>query len=104
MCIRDSYYASQTISGCESTTRLAVTVTLSDPSAPIGDAAQSFCSIDSPTVADLVASGNNIQWYDNLGALLASGDALVDGSVYSATQETVTSKVVELSQPVNTLS
>jgi len=77
------------LTGCESSTTLEVSVEISDTTAPTGTAPQSFCIIDTPTVSDLVASGNNIKWYDNLGALLASGDALADGAVYSATQESV---------------
>ncbi|MDV7398409.1 hypothetical protein RZS08_43795, partial [Arthrospira platensis SPKY1] len=52
-----TYFASQTVGGCESDTRLEVAVTVNDPSAPTGSATQSFCSIDNPTVADLVATG-----------------------------------------------
>ncbi|HUX95815.1 MAG TPA: HYR domain-containing protein, partial [Bacteroidales bacterium] len=40
-----TYYASQTISGCESDTRLAVTATVSDPAPPTGSSSQTFCSI-----------------------------------------------------------
>ena len=84
----EDYFASQTIGTCESDTRLEVTVTVSDPAAPTGEATQSFCSIDLPTVADLVASGANIQWYDDAtgGTALASTVALVDGEDYFASQ------------------
>ena len=58
-----TYYASQTIGGCESDTRFAVAVTVSDPAAPTGTAAQSFCAINNPTVASLTATGTAIQWY-----------------------------------------
>ncbi|MCB9426182.1 MAG: hypothetical protein H6584_04040 [Flavobacteriales bacterium] len=53
-----TYYATQTVAGCESDTRFAVAVTVADPSAPTGSATQTFCSIDNPTVADLVATRN----------------------------------------------
>src|SRR5690606_18991691 len=77
-----TYYASQTIDGCESDTRLAVIVTVADPAAPTGSATQSFCAIDDPTVADLAASGTGIQWYDapTGGSPLAPVSALVNGS------------------------
>ena len=39
-----TYYASQTVGACESTTRLAVTVTIGATSPPTGAASQSFCS------------------------------------------------------------
>ena len=86
-----TYYASQTVGGCESTTRLAVTVTLTDPVAPTGDAAQSFCAIDNPTVADLVATGTSITWYDaaSNGSAYLTTDGLVDGNTYYASQTTV---------------
>ena len=59
-----------------------------DPGAPTGDAAQSFCSSPIPTVADLVAVGTSIQWYDAAvgGSLYLSTDALVDGNHYYASQ------------------
>ena len=59
-----------------------------DPGAPSGNANQEFCSSDSPTVADLVAVGSNIQWYDAAtgGNLLSSNEVLIDGSHYYATQ------------------
>ncbi|MCB9426180.1 MAG: hypothetical protein H6584_04030 [Flavobacteriales bacterium] len=83
-----TYYASQTIAGCESDTRLSVAVTVADPAAPTGDAAQSFCSIDSPTVADLAATGASVQWYaaSTGGSALATTDALTDATTYYATQ------------------
>src|SRR5690606_4192872 len=58
-----NYYATQTISGCESTTRLAVAVTVENPPAPTGPAAQNFCFINAPKVADLSATGTDIKWY-----------------------------------------
>ena len=58
------------------------------PTAPTGSAAQSFCSIDNPTVADLTATGTSIQWYAAAtgGVALAAGTALVDGTNYYASQ------------------
>lgn len=82
------YYASQTVGGCESTSRLDVTVTVNAPSAPTGSASQSFCANASPTVASLSASGTGIQWYDAAsgGSLLSGSTALVNGSHYYASQ------------------
>ncbi len=56
-----TYYASQTVSGCESSTRLAVTVTVGAIPAPTGSTTQSFCSAS--TIANLTATGSSIQWY-----------------------------------------
>jgi len=63
-------------------------ITVSDPSAPTGTSPQDFCSIDSPTVADLVATGTGIQWYANAsgGSPLAVGTSLVDGTNYYGSQ------------------
>ncbi len=81
-----TYYASQTANGCESVTRLAVTVTIGIPNAPIGTAAQTFCN--SATVANLVASGSNIQWYaaSTGGTALLGITALSNGTTYYASQ------------------
>jgi large repetitive protein len=75
-----TYFASQTVGGCESDERLEVAVTVNDPSAPTGSATQSFCSIDNPTVADLAATGTSIQWYAT-----ASGGTAIDPSTALAT-------------------
>ena len=80
------YYASQTLSGCESNTRLEVTVTIRKPAAPSGSASQTFCN--KATVADLVATGSFVQWYDtaNTGIALPASTALTDGKIYHASQ------------------
>ncbi|MDP2336773.1 MAG: choice-of-anchor L domain-containing protein, partial [Bacteroidota bacterium] len=83
------YYASQTVTGCESTSRFDVTVTLNTVlSAPTGTAAQSFCSSPAPTVADLTASGTSILWYaaSTGGSALATSTPLVDATHYYASQ------------------
>ena len=83
-----TYYASQTIAGCESDTRLAVTVTVADPDAPTGSANQSFCSIGTPTVANISIFGTSIIWYDaaTSGSVVPPATALVDGTTYYASQ------------------
>jgi hypothetical protein len=80
------YYASQTVNGCESALRTAVTAVLTSPFAPTGSASQSFCS--NATVADLQATGTSIQWYSGPtgGAPLASNTLLISGSTYYASQ------------------
>jgi len=82
-----TYYATQTVDGCRSTTRLPVTVTVTpETPAPTGTASQSFCYAG--TVADLQATGTTVQWYDAAtgGTLLAPTTALVTGTTYYATQ------------------
>lgn len=81
-----AYYASQTVNGCESTERLAVTVTILAPSSPSGTSSQTFCN--AATVNNLSATGTSIQWYNNAsgGTALAASTALVNGQTYYATQ------------------
>jgi hypothetical protein len=83
-----NYYATQTTNRCESTSRLAVAVTVNNPSAPTGTAAQSFCSANSPTIANLSPSGASIKWYtaSTGGTLLAGTTTLTNGTYYFATQ------------------
>ncbi|MES2397766.1 MAG: T9SS type A sorting domain-containing protein, partial [Bacteroidota bacterium] len=80
------YFASQTISVCESTTRFDVTAIIDVPAAPTSIPTQAFC--DSATVANLTATGTAIQWYaDSIGgSALAITTALVNGVHYFATQ------------------
>jgi hypothetical protein len=81
------YYATQTLSGCESFGRFDVTVTVTAlPSAPTGGIFQNFC--EGATVSDLIAVGSNILWYDvpTGGSPLLFGALLVDGNHYYASQ------------------
>ena len=92
----EDYWASQTdaTTGCESATRITVTVTLNTPPPPTTtETNQSFCEIDNATVADLVVTGSNIMWYVNETDTtpLSSTDALIDGEDYWATQSDATS-------------
>ena len=91
-----TYYASQTISACESTARLAVTVTLNDPQ--ITSSATAVCSgtpvsLTASTTATVAQNGNlptNLQtgligyWPFNGNANDVSGNAN-NGTVYGAT-------------------
>jgi len=83
------YYASQTVNGCESTSRVDVTATINtSPAVPTGTATQVFCSGISPTVDSLIALGTAIKWYATSigGAPLATITALADNTHYYATQ------------------
>ena len=53
---------------------------------PPTSSSQSFCSAATPTVANLTASGTNIQWYSTSsgGTALASGAALATGTYYAS--------------------
>ncbi|MEI8203089.1 MAG: hypothetical protein WCH34_08770, partial [Bacteroidota bacterium] len=81
-----TYYASQTVGGCESPNRLEVTVTINSTAAPTGNPTQVF--LNAATVADLVALGVDVKWYDAStgGNLLLSTDLLVDGHNYYSSQ------------------
>lgn len=81
-----TYYASQTVNGCESTDRLAVTVTILAPSSPLGTSSQTFCN--AATVNNLSATGTSIQWYNAAsgGTALSASTALVNGQNYYASQ------------------
>ena len=83
-----TYYASQTVGGCESDTRRAVAVSVGDIAAPTATSPQSFCSINSPTIDDIAITGTNIIWYTAAsgGSVVTAGTALVDGTTYYASQ------------------
>ena len=68
-----------------------VSVIVNETTAPSAATTQEFC--DRATVANLAATGNNIQWYDNatLGTALATTTALVTGETYYASQTDATS-------------
>lgn len=69
---------------------ITVTITINDTPSPIAEGVQEFC--DTATVADLIATGISIQWYDEAtgGTPLALTTALVDGETYYATQTDAT--------------
>ena len=82
------YYASQTVNGCESSSRFQVSVTVSDPAAPTGSSSQSFCTSASPTVSNLSATGSGIKWYSlpTGGSALPGSTPLTNSTTYYATQ------------------
>ena len=88
------YWAVQTdaSTGCQSSTRVAVNVTLTDPGTPsISTLGNEFCIIDNPTIADLnanvsAANGGTITWYDSYpnGLELSLSEFLTEGETYYA--------------------
>lgn len=78
------FFASQTVDGCESVSRTAVVTELNITNAPDAEEAQTFCN--AATVADLMAEGEMIMWYDAEDNMLEADDALVNGGVYYASQ------------------
>ncbi|CAI2767756.1 Ig-like domain-containing protein [Flavobacterium collinsii] len=90
-----TYYAviKDPASGCESATRLAVTINVTDPVTPTTTAnTQVFCSGNNPTVASIQVNGSNIVWYTTAtgGTAVASTTALVNGDYYAVTKDPVT--------------
>jgi hypothetical protein len=59
-----TYYASQTIGGCESAIRLPIVVSLINPPVPNGAQIQQFCIETLPTISSLVMDTNQLIWYD----------------------------------------
>jgi gliding motility-associated-like protein len=69
---------------------VTVSIIINDTPAPIASSPQEFC--DTATVADLVATGTTIQWYDvsTGGTPLTGTTSLVDAQIYYATQTDAT--------------
>jgi sugar lactone lactonase YvrE len=76
-----NYYVSQTLNSCESL-RTVVAVTINTPPGAPTASAQTFCN--SATVANLVATGTALQWYNAAigGSALASTTTLTTGNYY----------------------
>ncbi|MUU79734.1 gliding motility-associated C-terminal domain-containing protein [Winogradskyella endarachnes] len=82
----EDYYADDSTGTCGVRSQVTVTIYV----APTGDNFQGFC-VDSPslaTVADLVAVGNDVQWYLSAtgGVALNNTTPLIDGTIYYADQ------------------
>ncbi|HSQ45827.1 MAG TPA: gliding motility-associated C-terminal domain-containing protein [Lutibacter sp.] len=85
--------ASNASTGCESIVRLKVTVSVTDVApATIVNISQTFCESDTPTIANLAATGNGILWYATQASAspLANSTPLVNGVAYWAAQSNAT--------------
>jgi len=82
-----TYYASQSISGCESN-RIPILIKVQNTTVPSGDADQLFCSGQNPAIENIAVIGENIKWYDALtaGNTLSNSTLLQDGRIYYASQ------------------
>lgn len=82
-----TYYASQTINGCESE-RVPVLVTIQNSETPIGYLAQTFCANANSTLNDIVVTGQNITWYDSFvgGNIIPNTTLLQHQTTYYCTQ------------------
>ncbi len=91
-----TYYMAQTDGTCESARSAVVVNVVTTPAAPTASSAQSFCSANNATVANLSATAigtNTIKWYSSasLGSSLLSGTvSLRTGTTYYTTQTTST--------------
>jgi gliding motility-associated-like protein/uncharacterized repeat protein (TIGR01451 family) len=84
----NSYYATQTIDGCESEERLEVTITIGDAATPTtSNTNQDFCLVNNPTIADLQVN-ETVTWYDNPtnGTPYNTTDPLTNGATYYSSQ------------------
>nr|WP_315223363.1 gliding motility-associated C-terminal domain-containing protein [uncultured Flavobacterium sp.] len=89
------YYAAikDAVTGCESATRLQITITVTDPGTPsTSNASQSFCSANTPTFASIQVNQTNIVWYATPtgGTAIAATTALTTGVYYAAIKDAVT--------------
>ncbi|MFQ6601980.1 T9SS type B sorting domain-containing protein [Flavobacterium sp. C3NV] len=83
-----TYYASQTINGCESP-RFGITVSIvNTPSAPTGNANQQFCKSENATLNDIQITGQNTKWYDTnfSAAVLPNTTVLENNKTYYVSQ------------------
>jgi hypothetical protein len=76
---------------CSTTASMTITVNPT-PLAPVGNAIQLFCVGETPTIAELIATGTNVQWYANqLDAINAinpipNTTLLINDATYYASQ------------------
>ncbi|MEP6803241.1 MAG: gliding motility-associated C-terminal domain-containing protein, partial [Flavobacterium sp.] len=91
-----TYYAviKDPASGCESVTRLSVTINVSDPGTPtlVTAGTQNFCSGNNPTLASIQLNETNIVWYNapTGGTVVPATTALVSGTYYAALKDAIT--------------
>jgi hypothetical protein len=78
----NTYYASQTINGCER--QNSILINIQNTAAPTENYKSDFCSSQND-FKYIVISGTAIQ-YNNIGTLLPNATPLQDGVTYYATQ------------------
>ena len=80
-------------SGCESSTRLQVNVTVVNPSPTptTANTTQNFCTLNSPTMANIQVNEANVVWYSTAtgGTAIAPTTALVTGTYYGAVSSAI---------------
>ncbi len=89
------YYGeiTEAATGCKSATRLQVTVTIVNPAATptTNSATQNFCTLNTPTVANIQVNEANVVWYSTAtgGTVLPATTALTTGTYYGAVSSTI---------------
>jgi gliding motility-associated-like protein/uncharacterized repeat protein (TIGR01451 family) len=93
------YYASLFNGICESEARLAITVTIGNPSTPTtNNGTQSFCLSNNPTVSNIQVNGANVIFYNapNGGTALAPTTVLTNGIYYASATDGVCESINRL--------
>lgn len=80
-----TYFASQTINGCEST-KTPIQVILNNTPKPVANVNQDFCETANPTLANLVVTGTGLIYYNAAGNVLPLTTPLIHGQTYFVTQ------------------
>lgn len=83
-----TYYATQTINGCESDRVLVSINILNTPAPTTTQNTQSFCSTENATLNSISINGSSILWYDSINSTIpfANSTLLTDGTTYYASQ------------------
>ncbi|MEN2403083.1 gliding motility-associated C-terminal domain-containing protein, partial [Flavobacterium sp. MC2016-06] len=89
------YYAAllDAATGCESSIRLAVTISVTDPGTPTtADTTQDFCLVNAPIFASIQTNETNVVWYAAAtgGTAIAPATVLTSGIYYAALLDAVT--------------
>ncbi|MDR4894217.1 MULTISPECIES: gliding motility-associated C-terminal domain-containing protein [unclassified Chryseobacterium] len=80
-----TYYATQTINGCESN-KIAIQVTVNTTPKPTANANQDFCASANPTLEKIVVTGTSLTFYNAAGNVIPMTTPLVNGQTYFVTQ------------------
>lgn len=80
-----TYYASQTINGCESN-KTAVQVTINNTPKPTANVNQDFCASANPTIEKIFVTGTSLKFYNAAGNVIPITTPLINGQTYFVTQ------------------
>ena len=80
-----TYFASQTINGCESA-KISIQVIVNNTPKPTATLTQDFCASANSTLANLIVNGTSLIYYDAAGNILPITTALIHGQTYFVSQ------------------